>query len=153
MLKLFFILFSSLFALEIEIGKETLNVEIARTNEARTKGLSGRVELPEGTGMLFVYERPQIGYFWMKDTLIALSIGFFDANRTLIGVKDMPIPPPKAEKFSIYSSPRPISYALEVPEGWFRKHGIEIGTKFQIKRVTAPEIFKNSSADPSNLQK
>jgi hypothetical protein len=53
-----------------------LQVEIARTEKERARGLMRRRSLPDGKGMLFVFERDQILSFWMKDTLIPLSIAF-----------------------------------------------------------------------------
>lgn len=121
-----------LYALEIELGSQLLDVEVAATAESRAKGLAGRDVLPEGTGMLFVYDRPQICHFWMKDTSIPLSIGFFDADQRLIEWKEMKVPPPGALQFAIYSSSRPAMYALEVPKGWFRRHQIKRGTVFKV---------------------
>ncbi|MBX7065786.1 MAG: DUF192 domain-containing protein [Parachlamydiales bacterium] len=123
-------LFSSIFALEktIRLGKETLNVEIADTFEARRQGLMGRQELPEGKGMLFIYDRAYRLAFWMKDTLIPLSIGFFDDDKRLIEVLDMD--PPIGETLIKYRCTAPALYALEVPQGWFEKHKIHIGDKF-----------------------
>ncbi|MBU6384014.1 MAG: DUF192 domain-containing protein [Verrucomicrobia bacterium] len=127
---IFLSLLSSLFAAEktILLGKETLTVEIADTLEARRKGLMGRLNLPEGKGMLFIYDRAFRLTFWMKDTLIPLSIGFFDEEKKLIRILDMD--PPIGDKLVKYRCTAPALYALEVPQGWFEKHNIQIGDKF-----------------------
>lgn len=126
---IFFLVFlSTVFSAQIRIGKEVLNVEIASTHEARARGLMGRVELSEGNGMLFIYEKASRLAFWMKDTLIPLSIGFFDDQKTLIKILDMD--PPIGEKFIKYRCTALALYALEVPQGWFEKHKIQIGEKF-----------------------
>ena len=78
MLKWLLFLFSSLFAVEIEFGGAPLEVEVASTSKERGLGLAGRSSLSENSGMLFVYEKPEVVRFWMKNTLIPLSIGFFD---------------------------------------------------------------------------
>ncbi len=125
---LFLAFFSLGFGAQIQLKGEVLDVEIADTCESRAKGLMGRRELPEGKGMLFIYERAQRLAFWMKDTLIPLSIGFFDDQKTLIKILDMD--PPIGEMFIKYRSTAPARFALEVPQGWFEKHNIQIGDKF-----------------------
>lgn len=120
--------FSSVFAAQIRLGNEVLTIEIARTHETRSRGLMGRTELSEGKGMLFIYEESKRLVFWMKNTPIPLSIGFFDEDKTLINILDMD--PPIGNIFIRYRSRAPALYALEVPQGWFEKHGIQIGTKF-----------------------
>jgi len=118
-----------LIAALLQLGLMVLDVEIADTLSLQLKGLSGRTELPDGTGMLFVYQKPQLCGFWMKDTLVPLSVGFFDADQTLIHWLDMP----KTNSKTTYKSQKPAQYALEVPLGWFEKHEIEPGMKFHLK--------------------
>lgn len=125
---IFLFLFSTLYGVQIRLGKEVLTVEVAKTHEARAKGLMGRRELPEGQGMLFVYEKAQPLVFWMKDTLIPLSVAFFDEDKELIHILDMD--PPVGLPLVRYRSRVPSLYALEVPQGWFEKHGIDRGAKF-----------------------
>lgn len=127
-LLIFLVLLSQVFAAKIKLRDEILYVEIADTYESRARGLMGRKELAEGNGMLFVYDRARRLAFWMKDTLIPLSIGFFDENRTLIKILDME--PPIGNELIKYRSTAPARYALEVPQGWFEKHKIQIGDKF-----------------------
>ena len=105
-------------------------MEVADTHESRVKGLMGREHLDPNTGMLFIFEEPQPLTFWMKDTVIPLSIAFFDDKKKLIETFDMPVlsesdgPPP------LFKSSRPVLYALEVPEHWFLTKGIEKGMEF-----------------------
>lgn len=127
---IFLWLFSSLFSVEktIRLGSETLTVEIADTYQARNRGLMGREELAEGKGMLFVYQKAARLAFWMKDTLIPLSIGFFDEQKNLLEVLDMD--PPIGDCYIKYRCRALAQYALEVPQGWFEKHKIRVGDKF-----------------------
>lgn len=127
-LLIFCVFFSALFAVPIKLGNEILDCEIANTPSAIAKGLMGRDQLPEGQGMLFVYEKAQRLVFWMKETYIPLSIGFFDDNQILMKILDMD--PPIGQNLIRYRSTAPARYALEVPQGWFEKHHIRVGDKF-----------------------
>lgn len=127
-LLIFISLFSALFGAKISIEGQTLDVEIANTHESRAQGLMGRKELLDGYGMLFIYEKEQRLVFWMKDTLIPLSIAFFNSDREIVNILDMD--PPIGQTYVRYRSSAPAMYALEVPQGWFEKHHIQRGAKF-----------------------
>ena len=99
-----------------------IRVEIARTDEERAKGLMYRTELPEGEGMIFIFEREQPLSFWMKNTLIPLSIAFIASNGRIIDIKDM-----EPLDLSSVPSSAPARYALEVPQGWFSRAGVNTG--------------------------
>lgn len=109
----------------IEIEGQMLKVEIADTEESRATGLMWRKKLDEGRGMLFVYEKPQKLAFWMKNTFIPLTIGYFDEHRVLIQTLDM-----NPGTLSHHVSKALSLYALEVPQGWFAKMKIKPGAKF-----------------------
>ncbi len=117
----------SLVAVQIQIENEILDVEIADTPTKWAKGLQMRNELPDGKGMLFVYPNARRLSFWMKNTLIPLSIAFFDENRTMLNILDMDLPSGQNLR---YRSTAPALYALEVPLGWFERHGIKSGAQF-----------------------
>lgn len=126
---LFFLFLSVLWGAQIQIGHEVLTVEIADTHETRSRGLMWRTELAEGQGMLFVYKTSDWQSFWMKNTLIPLSIGFFNEQRILVQIIDMD-PPIQGKPLTTYNSRTPVRYALEVPQGWFERHEIKPGAKF-----------------------
>jgi uncharacterized membrane protein (UPF0127 family) len=99
-----------------------ITVEIARTSEEQAKGLMYRKKLPDGEGMIFVYDRDQQLSFWMKNTLIPLSIAFIASDGRIIELRDMhPL------DLSSIKSSRSVRYALETPQGWFTRSGIQPG--------------------------
>lgn len=124
----FFLLFSH-YEL-IQLGDEIVTVEVVSSVKDRAKGLMGRAELAHGEGMLFVYSKPQILSFWMKGTLIPLSIGFFDEKRTLLNIEEMTVPE-QGLPLKTYTSRKPALYALEVPKDWFVRHKIKPGMRFE----------------------
>lgn len=127
----FFLAHISIWSHFVELGNHRLEVEIADREELWLKGLMFRTHLPEGAGMLFVYPKPSILSFWMKNTLIPLSVAFFDEKRVLLNIEDM-FPVAKRETLRLFESIAPAKYALEVPLGWFSKHKIEPGMKFSL---------------------
>lgn len=114
----------------------SLKVEMALTTEQKARGLMERTSLAQGEGMLFHFEPPQVLSFWMKNTLIPLSIGFFRSNKTLIEALDMEPShgPVREELLPRYMSSEPAQYAIEVPKGWFSKNKIQNGMKFRFQK-------------------
>ncbi|MDR7521272.1 MAG: DUF192 domain-containing protein [Armatimonadota bacterium] len=111
----------------------TIQVEIARTPEARAQGLMSRTALPEDAGMLFVFEQDGRWGFWMKNTLIPLSIGFIDSRWRLLEILDMDVAPdPVQGPFAIYEPAQAYRYALEVNQGFFRRKGITPGARLEL---------------------
>jgi len=99
-----------------------ITVEIARTEEERSQGLMHRKKLPDGEGMIFVFDRDQQLSFWMKNTVIPLSIAFIASNGRIIEIRDM-----RPLDLSAIQSSRSVRYALEAPQGWFDRAGIKPG--------------------------
>lgn len=105
-------------------GSVRVRAEIADDTNEMTRGLMGRTALAEDAGMLFVYPEEQDLSFWMKDTLIPLSIAFMDSEGRIVDIQDM-----KAldDELPHYTSAEPAQYALEVNEGFFDERGVEVG--------------------------
>ena len=108
-------------------GSDTVRAEVAATAREREQGLMGRTELPDGTGMIFVFEEQGIRRFWMRNTLLPLDIGFLDQRQVLVDVQQME---PMDEELT--ESRAPAMFALEVPQGWFEARGIQPGTQARI---------------------
>jgi uncharacterized protein len=104
-----------------------VEVEIADDEAERRKGLMERTELVENAGMLFVFDREQPLSFWMRNTVIPLSIAYIDAEGRIADIQDMqPLdetPHPSAE---------PARYALEVNQGFFEERGVEVGDEVEV---------------------
>jgi uncharacterized membrane protein (UPF0127 family) len=115
---------------ELTIGTAVLHVEVAATPKARVRGLMGRSELPADQGMAFVFDQPTIGRFWMKDTLIPLSIAFWDERNRVVAILDMQ--PCRADPCPTYGSDQPYVGAVEVNLGYFEDHGIEVGDHVEL---------------------
>jgi uncharacterized protein len=104
-----------------------VRVEIADTDTERQTGLMGRTALAEDAGMLFVFDQEQTFSFWMKDTLIPLSVAYIDAEGRIVGIQDMQ---PLDE--TLHPSPEPAQYALEVNQGFFEARGVTVGDTVEL---------------------
>ena len=100
----------------------SLTVEIADTPDRRALGLMNRESLPDDAGMLFVWPEDTASGFWMKDTLVPLSVAFIDADGKIVDIQDLE---PLDE--TLHHSPAPYRYAVEANQGWFAEHGISPG--------------------------
>lgn len=105
-------------------GGETvkLRVEIADNDAERQRGLMERTALGEDRGMLFVFDAEATRSFWMKNTLIPLSVAYLDSEGQIIDIQDMQ---PLDE--TSHPSAEPAKYALEVNQGYYEEHGVEVG--------------------------
>ena len=99
-----------------------VKAEMAIKAEDRNHGFMERKNIPDGTGMLFVFERDQILSFWMHNTPHPLSIAYIDSKGKIRDIFDM-------NPYSTDSilSTVSVRYALEVPQGWYKKNGITEG--------------------------
>ena len=109
---------------KLTTGIHVITAEVAATPYSRMIGLMMRDRLAPNHGMVFVFEDKSQHCFWMRNTLIALSIAFIDDDGTIISIADMA---PKSEASTC--PPRPIRYALEMDQGWFAKRGVSAGKK------------------------
>jgi uncharacterized protein len=99
-----------------------VTAEVAATPADRARGLMGRQSLPVNHGMIFVFESAERQCFWMKNTPLPLSIAFIDDSGAIVNIADMQ---PFSE--APHCSARPVRYALEMEQGWFKKRGVLVG--------------------------
>ncbi|KFA92410.1 hypothetical protein Q664_15520 [Archangium violaceum Cb vi76] len=104
-------------------GVHRVDVEVAATPEARTRGLMWRQELPAGQGMLFIFPEEEVQSFWMRNTLIPLDMLFIDSAGKIVGIVENAQP----RTLTSRSVGLPGRYVLEVPGGWSRATGIARG--------------------------
>jgi uncharacterized membrane protein (UPF0127 family) len=110
--------------LQFSNGITLHDISIANTDALRTKGLSGNTNV--GHGMLFVWPTLDHRAFWMHDTHVPLTIGFFDADNHLFLLTDM-----KPNTETLHPSLKPVKYALELPFGQFQRHHLAVGTRLE----------------------
>ena len=109
---------------KLTAGIHVITAEIASTPQSRMIGLMMRERVAPNHGMVFVFEDKSQHCFWMRNTLIPLSIAFIDDDGTIVNIADMT---PKSEASTCPQ--RPVRYALEMDQGWFAKRGVTAGNK------------------------
>ena len=110
-------------------GAHRVTVEIADTQALRTRGLMWRSELPEGTGMLFIFPSETVQSFWMRNTLIPLDMLFIDRRRRVVGVVQWAEP----RTLTSRTVGKPSIYVLEVPGGWTARNGVRAGSTVDLE--------------------
>ena len=108
----------------LQAGIHNISAELAITPEQREIGLMNRSSMGSNEGMLFVFERPGQQCFWLKNTLIPLSIAFLADDGSIVNIDSM-----KPQTLDSHCSEKPVRYVLEMNEGWFAKRGIKAGAK------------------------
>jgi uncharacterized membrane protein (UPF0127 family) len=109
---------------KLTAGIHVITAEVAATDQARTIGLMHRERLAPNHGMLFVFTDKAQQCFWMRNTIVPLTIAFIEDDGTVVQLADMA---PKND-FS-HCSQRPVRYALEMEHGWFGRRGIAPGAR------------------------
>ncbi len=110
----------------LSAGMHLIQAELAQTSEQRSIGLMHRPKMGANEGMLFVFESASQQCFWMKNTLLPLSIAFLAADGQVVNIEDM-----APQTLNGHCSKRPVRYALEMNQGWFAKRGIKAGSRLQ----------------------
>lgn len=106
-------------------GDRSLFVRVADSPDERAQGLMGVRDLPADEGMAFAFGGPSTASFWMRDTLIPLSIAFVGEDGRIVALREMT--PCRADPCPTYSARRPYTLAVEANAGWFREHGVREG--------------------------
>lgn len=102
---------------------------LAADDVRRQQGLMNQTDLGGFDGMLFQFDAPESGGFWMKNTLLPLSIAYFDGDGGLVSTAHMEPCPPDVEDCPVYDAAGPYVWALEVPQGGLDELGIGVGSR------------------------
>jgi len=118
---------------QLSTGMHLIRAEVADSMGTRMEGLMHRKSMPQGSGMVFVFEENAPHCMWMKNTFIPLSVAFIDESGAIINIADMT---PHSEQS--HCAARPARYALEMNKGWFAQRGIKPGAKLGGLEKLAP---------------
>ena len=108
----------------------TVAIEIAETDSARVRGLMQRDELPDRSGMLFIFKREELQSFWMANTPLSLDLFFVNADSQVVNVIKYTRPLSDESLFS----ENPAQYVVEMPAGFADTYGIVEGNEARWRR-------------------
>lgn len=111
---------------QIGAGMYRIDAQVAATPEQRQIGLMYRKQMPQHEGMLFVFERPAVQCFWMKNTLIPLTAAFVADDGSIVNLADM-----KPLDETSHCSTKPVRFVLEMNKGWFGQHHLAAGSRLR----------------------
>ena len=119
----------------VELKGKHFDIEIAADDASRERGLMFRDAMPADHAMLFLFERPAMQAFWMKNTHIPLDILYFDQNYKLVSMQER-VPPCRSagNDCPAYPSSAPAQYVLELNAGVADKLGVKEGDELRVTR-------------------
>ena len=110
--------------LRLNAGIHVITAEVAQSADERATGLMFREQMAPNAGMLFVFPAPFAHCFWMRNTVLPLSIAFIADDGTVVNIADM-----KPQSTDSHCAAKPVRFALEMNQGWFARRGIKPGMR------------------------
>ena len=109
---------------QLSAGIYLISAEVAATDADRQIGLMSRTKLGANEGMVFDFGAPATVCMWMKNTLIPLSVAFIDVEGKIVNIEEM-----QPETLDSHCALKPVRYALEMNQSWFKQKNIKAGSK------------------------
>ena len=119
------------------LGANELKAEVARSASEIAAGMMHRTQMAENEAMLFVFFRPRRASFYMRNTILPLSCAYIGSNGAILEIHDMK----PLDETPIVASTDQVQYVLEVNQGWFKSHGVGIGTVVSTEKGPLRKIF------------
>ncbi len=115
----------------LQVGSAVVSIEVRDDDAGRNLGLSGRANLEEDSGMLFIFDSPAAYEFWMKDMNFPLDFVWINDGKVVdlherVPASEAGLPPMTVRPNS------PVNQVLEVNSGWVEKNGVVVGDKVQM---------------------
>jgi uncharacterized membrane protein (UPF0127 family) len=120
---------------EADVNGKKIDLILAKSDNERMKGLSGRNSLGENQGMLFIFDKKDKYPFWMKEMKFPIDIIYLDDDTVVFIVENAPEPKGQADALTIYRPDKNANRVLELNAGKAREFGIKEGTKIGFKGI------------------
>ena len=123
--------------IKMYVGTVEIKVEQALTEIQIQTGMMFRKEIGTNEGMIFVHRDVSDRMYWMKNCFVPLSIAYINPVGRIMEIHDQK----PHDTNGVYSVSNNIKYALETPQGWFKRNGIEPGVVITTGKGTLPETY------------
>ena len=123
--------------IKIWVGAEELDTEMALTGVQQMTGMMWRTNMPENTAMIFIHPTPQQAGYWMKNCFVPLSIAYIATDGTILEIHDLQ----PHNTNTVFSTATNVRFALETPQGWFRRHNIKPGAVVRTEHGSLADTF------------
>jgi uncharacterized protein len=123
--------------IELWAGPGRIEAEMALTPAQERTGMMFRTQMGENEGMIFVFP-PQQASFWMKNCSLPLSVAYIDPDGVIREIHDLQ----PYDTNAVLSASQNIAYALETPQGWFRRHQVRTGMTVRSERGSLMDTFQ-----------
>jgi len=107
-------------ALKLQVGNQIVTAELCRRELEIMTGMMFRTNMLEDEGMLFVLPNPRQASFYMKNTLVPLTIAYIDTDGRILELHDLQ----PLDETAVYSRTARVLYVLEMKQGWFARKGV-----------------------------
>jgi uncharacterized membrane protein (UPF0127 family) len=115
-------------AVAMSIGGHKVDIEIAKSDDQKAKGLMYRDSMEQGHGMLFVYSKDKKMSYFMYNCRFPLDIAFLAADGTVLQIEQM-----QPREYLPTRSKKEARFAIEMNKGWFEANGVKVGDKVNLK--------------------
>lgn len=117
----------------VQLAGRDIAVTLADTPRLREVGLSGTPSLAPDSGMVLLFDAPQVVRIWMPDMAFALDVVFVSGGR-VVHIEENAQPCPDRANCPTFGPDEPVDYVLEVPAGSAARWGLKKGDAVRLQR-------------------
>jgi len=123
--------------MKIFLGAETLDAELALTEQQEMTGMMFRTNIQDSDAMIFVLPQPQRANFWMKNCPESISAAYITGDGVIQEIHHLE----KNDTNGVVAARDDIRFVLETQDGWFDHHHVATGTVMRTEKGTLAETF------------
>ena len=123
--------------IKVWLGREELITEIARESVQIATGMMFRTNMPENTAMIFVFSEPAPKNFYMRNCVVPLSAAYIEPDGMIAEIVDLQ----PGDERGVQSRSSNLQFVLEVPQGWFKRHNVNVGDVIRTEHGSLQQTF------------
>jgi hypothetical protein len=123
--------------MKIYLGAETLDTELALTEQQQHTGMMFRSNIQDTDSMLFVFTQPWRASFWMKNCPESISAAYISPDGVIQEIHHLE----KNDTNAVLAASDNIQFVLETSDGWFARHNVGAGAVIRTEKGSLAETF------------